>query len=31
LLADLADAAGVPGGAVLDAADATLALMEHPR
>lgn len=31
LVADLADTAGVPGGAVLDAADATLALMEHPR
>ncbi len=31
LVADLADAAAVPGGAVLDAADATLALMEHPR
>ncbi|MGB6207011.1 NAD(P)-dependent oxidoreductase [Mycobacterium sp.] len=31
LVADLAGAAGVPGGAVLDAADATLTLMEHPR
>jgi 3-hydroxyisobutyrate dehydrogenase len=31
LIADLADAAAIPGGAVLDAADATLALMEHPR
>lgn len=31
LVADLADAAAVPGGAVLDAADATLTLMEHPR
>lgn len=31
LLADLAAAAGVPGGTVLDAADTTLALMEHPR
>lgn len=31
LVADLADAAGVPAGAVLDAADATLGLMEHPR
>jgi len=31
LVADLAGAAGVPGGAVLDAADATLSLMEHPR
>jgi 3-hydroxyisobutyrate dehydrogenase len=31
LVADLADAAGVPGGAVLDAADATLTLMKHPR
>jgi 3-hydroxyisobutyrate dehydrogenase len=31
LLADVADAASVAGGAVLDAADATLSLMEHPR
>ncbi|MGH3634403.1 NAD(P)-dependent oxidoreductase [Mycobacterium sp.] len=31
LIADLAGAAAVPGGAVLDAADATLALMDHPR
>lgn len=31
LIADLADTAGVDGGAVLDAADATLALMAHPR
>ena len=31
LVADLADAAAVPGGAVLDAADATLTLMKHPR
>jgi 3-hydroxyisobutyrate dehydrogenase-like beta-hydroxyacid dehydrogenase len=31
LLADIADATAVPGGAVLDAADATLSLMEHPR
>jgi len=31
LVADVADAASVPGGAVLDAADATLSLMEHPR
>jgi 3-hydroxyisobutyrate dehydrogenase-like beta-hydroxyacid dehydrogenase len=31
LVADLADAAEVPAGAVLDAADATLALMGHPR
>jgi 3-hydroxyisobutyrate dehydrogenase len=31
LVADLAHAAGVPGGPVLDAADATLLLMEHPR
>jgi 3-hydroxyisobutyrate dehydrogenase len=31
LIADLAYAAAVPGGAVLDAADATLVLMEHPR
>jgi 3-hydroxyisobutyrate dehydrogenase-like beta-hydroxyacid dehydrogenase len=31
LIADLADAAAVPGGAVLDTADATLTLMEHPR
>jgi 3-hydroxyisobutyrate dehydrogenase-like beta-hydroxyacid dehydrogenase len=31
LVADLADAAAVAGGAVLDAADATLALMAHPR
>jgi 3-hydroxyisobutyrate dehydrogenase len=31
LVADLADAADVPGGAVLDTADATLTLMEHPR
>jgi hypothetical protein len=31
LVADLAGAAAVPGGAVLDAADATLSLMEHPR
>lgn len=31
LVADLADAAAVAGGAVLDAADATLILMEHPR
>src|SRR6201986_4307498 len=31
LVADLADAAAVPGGAVLDTADATLTLMKHPR
>lgn len=31
LVADLADTATVPGGAVLDAADATLTVMEHPR
>jgi 3-hydroxyisobutyrate dehydrogenase len=31
LVADLADAAGVPPGTVLDAADATLALMDHRR
>lgn len=31
LVADLAESAGVPGGAVLDAADATLRLMKHPR
>ncbi|MCV7261101.1 NAD(P)-dependent oxidoreductase [Mycobacterium shimoidei] len=31
LIADLAKSAGVPGGAVLDAADATLGLMEHLR
>lgn len=31
LVVDLAHAAAVPGGAVLDAADATLALMDHPR
>jgi 3-hydroxyisobutyrate dehydrogenase len=31
LLADLTDSATVPGGAVLDAADATLSLMKHPR
>jgi 3-hydroxyisobutyrate dehydrogenase len=31
LVADLTDSADVPGGAVLDAADATLALMKHPR
>jgi 3-hydroxyisobutyrate dehydrogenase len=31
LIADVADTAGVAGGAVLDAADATLSLMEHPR
>jgi 3-hydroxyisobutyrate dehydrogenase len=31
LLADVANSASVPGGAVLDAADATLSLMEHPR
>lgn len=31
LIADLADAAAVAGGAVLDAADTTLALMKHPR
>lgn len=31
LVADLADAAAVSGGAVLNAADATLALMDHPR
>jgi 3-hydroxyisobutyrate dehydrogenase len=31
LLADVANAAAVNGGAVLDAADATLTLMEHPR
>jgi 3-hydroxyisobutyrate dehydrogenase-like beta-hydroxyacid dehydrogenase len=31
LVADLAAAAAVPGGAVLDTADATLTLMEHPR
>jgi 3-hydroxyisobutyrate dehydrogenase len=31
LVADLAETAAVSGGAVLDAADATLALMEHPR
>ena len=31
LVADLTDSAHVPGGAVLDAADATLSLMKHPR
>jgi 3-hydroxyisobutyrate dehydrogenase len=31
LVADLAGATAVVGGAVLDAADATLSLMEHPR
>jgi 3-hydroxyisobutyrate dehydrogenase len=31
LVADLADAAAAPGGAVLDTADATLTLMKHPR
>jgi 3-hydroxyisobutyrate dehydrogenase len=31
LVADLAGAAAFPGGAVLDASDATLSLMEHPR
>lgn len=31
LLAELVDTAGATGGAVLDAADATLSLMEHPR
>jgi hypothetical protein len=31
LLADVADAVTAAGGAVLDAADATLSLMEHPR
>jgi 3-hydroxyisobutyrate dehydrogenase-like beta-hydroxyacid dehydrogenase len=31
LVADVAEAAKVAGGVVLDAADATLALMEHPR
>jgi 3-hydroxyisobutyrate dehydrogenase len=31
LVAEVADTAGVPGGPVLDAADATLALMNHPR
>lgn len=31
LVADLADRAGASGGAVLDAADAALALMGHPR
>jgi 3-hydroxyisobutyrate dehydrogenase-like beta-hydroxyacid dehydrogenase len=31
LVADLTSAAAVSGGAVLDAADATLSLMEHPR
>jgi 3-hydroxyisobutyrate dehydrogenase len=31
LVVDVADAAAVSGGAVLDAADATLSLMEHPR
>lgn len=31
LVADLADAAGIPGGAVLDAADTTLTLMKNPR
>lgn len=31
LVAALAGAAGVPPGAVLDAADATLSLMDHPR
>jgi 3-hydroxyisobutyrate dehydrogenase-like beta-hydroxyacid dehydrogenase len=31
LLADVANAAAVAGGAVLDAADTTLSLMEHPR
>ncbi len=31
LVADVAAAATVAGGAVLDAADATLSLMEHPR
>jgi 3-hydroxyisobutyrate dehydrogenase len=31
LIVELAERATAPGGAVLDAADATLALMEHPR
>ncbi|OBF94259.1 6-phosphogluconate dehydrogenase [Mycobacterium sp. 852014-52450_SCH5900713] len=31
LVVDLAERAGVSGGAVLDAADAALALMDHPR
>ena len=31
LIADVADTASVAGGVVLDAADATLSLMEHPR
>lgn len=31
LVAELAGSAGVSGGAVLDAADATLSLMKHPR
>jgi 3-hydroxyisobutyrate dehydrogenase len=31
LIADLASAAAVPGGAVLETADTTLTLMEHPR
>jgi 3-hydroxyisobutyrate dehydrogenase len=31
LIADLADCAAVHGGAVLEAADATLTVMEHPR
>ena len=31
LIVDLAAAAAAPGGAVLDAADTTLALMKHPR
>jgi 3-hydroxyisobutyrate dehydrogenase len=31
LLADVAGSATVDGWAVLDAADATLSLMEHPR
>jgi 3-hydroxyisobutyrate dehydrogenase-like beta-hydroxyacid dehydrogenase len=31
LVADLTDSATVPGGAVLDAADATLSMMKHPR
>ena len=31
LLADVTDAATATGGVVLDAADATLSLMEHPR
>lgn len=31
LIADVVDAAAVPGGVVLDTADATLSLMAHPR